>query len=60
VGPKPIPKKKLTAERLADAIRDAVQDERTRRRAADLGVKIRAEDGVAKAVEFIQKHTADA
>ena len=54
VGPTPIPRKKLTVERLARAIRTAVSDEGMRRRAAELGATIRAEDGVARAVEIIQ------
>ena len=37
VGPAPIPRKKLTAERLAQAIQTAVTDEAMRRRAAELG-----------------------
>ena len=41
VGPQPIPFKKLTAERLAGAIRTAATDETMRRRAAELGVQIR-------------------
>jgi len=55
-GPQPIPRKQLTAERLADAINIAVTDEKMRRRAADLGEIIRAEDGVARAVEVINSH----
>lgn len=51
VGPAPIPRKRLTRERLADALRRTVADEGMRRRAADLGARIRAEDGVAEAVE---------
>jgi sterol 3beta-glucosyltransferase len=53
VGPKPIPQKRLTADGLAEAIRATVQDEEMKRRAAELGEKIRAEDGVARAVEAI-------
>ena len=37
VGPEPIPRKKLTAERLAQAIQIAVTDQAMRRRAADSG-----------------------
>lgn len=55
VGPDPIPRKKLTAERLAQAIRDAVEGEEMRQRAAHLGKSIRSEDGVANAVEIIQQ-----
>lgn len=55
LGPEPIPRKKLTVERLAQAIQQAVTDEDMHRRAADLGSKIRAEDGVGKAVEIISQ-----
>ena len=53
VGPQPIPRQRLTAERLGDAIRVAVSDVTMRERAAELGKRIRAEDGVARAVEVI-------
>jgi sterol 3beta-glucosyltransferase len=54
VGPAPIPRRKLTAERLAEAIQIAVDDEATRQRATDLGARIRAEDGVAAAVAVVE------
>lgn len=50
VGPAPIPRKNLTAARLADALRRAMDDRAMRERAASLGEAIRAEDGVANAV----------
>ena len=53
VGPAPIPRKQLTADRLAQAIRTAVTDGAMQRRAAELGAKIRSEDGIARAVEVI-------
>ncbi len=56
VGPRPIPHKRLGADRLAQAIEQAVSDEAMRARAADLGERIRAEDGVARAVEIIAVH----
>jgi hypothetical protein len=52
VGPRPIPRRRLTAERLAAAIQAAVSDTGMRERAARLGRRIRAEDGVARAVEI--------
>ena len=52
VGPTPISRRELTAARLATAIHQAVTDEALRRRAADLGATIRAEDGVGHAVAF--------
>jgi sterol 3beta-glucosyltransferase len=53
VGPAPIPQGRLTVDGLAAAIRTAVRDQTMIRRAAELGEKIRAEDGVARAVEII-------
>jgi UDP:flavonoid glycosyltransferase YjiC (YdhE family) len=53
VGPAPIPRKRLTVEVLAGAIDRAVTDPVLRRRAAELGTKIRAEDGVARAVAVV-------
>jgi UDP:flavonoid glycosyltransferase YjiC (YdhE family) len=55
VGPTPIPRRKLTVDRLAQAIQVAVTDKDMRQRAADLGAKIQAENGIANAVELIQK-----
>jgi UDP:flavonoid glycosyltransferase YjiC (YdhE family) len=54
VGPEPIPRKRLKAERLAQAIHTAVTDQMMRRRASDLGAKIQAEDGIARAAAVIQ------
>jgi UDP:flavonoid glycosyltransferase YjiC (YdhE family) len=56
VGPAPIPQKQLTAEKLADAVHIAVTDAGLRDRAAALGQKIRAEDGVARAVDATHRH----
>jgi UDP:flavonoid glycosyltransferase YjiC (YdhE family) len=57
VGPQPIPRRKLTAERLASAIAAATTDQNMRARAAALGERIRAEDGVARAIEMIESFT---
>ncbi|MFZ6028546.1 MAG: glycosyltransferase [Chloroflexota bacterium] len=51
-GPAPIPQRKLTAERLAEAIQKAVTDPLIQSRSAALGEKIRAEDGVGQAVRM--------
>ncbi len=56
VGSAPIPRKKLTAEALAKAITQTVTDEGLRKRAAELGEKIRTEDGVANAVELVGRY----
>jgi UDP:flavonoid glycosyltransferase YjiC (YdhE family) len=55
VGPAPIPRKRLTAERLAQAIHQAVTDPAMRQRATNLGCRIRAEDGIARAVGVVQQ-----
>jgi UDP:flavonoid glycosyltransferase YjiC (YdhE family) len=56
VGPAPIPRQKLTADALAQAIQHATTDTTMQRKAAELGAKIRAEDGVAEAVKQIERY----
>lgn len=56
VGPKPIPRSRLTSDRLVEAIEGMVSDQSMRDRAAALGEKIRAEDGVGRAVEIIDRY----
>ena len=58
VGPAPIRRRDVTVERLAQAIRIATGEEGMRRRAAALGQRIRAEDGVARAVEAFERRVA--
>lgn len=58
VGPQPLPVRSLSAEALARAIRQATSDPALRQRAAALGARIRAEDGVARAVEVFQQAVA--
>ena len=53
IGPVPIPRRGLSVERLAQAIEEAVTDQTMRQRAADMGSKIREEDGVARAVAVV-------
>jgi hypothetical protein len=48
-GPQPIPYKQLTADKLASAIREALQP-LAASRAAELGLKIKQEDGPANGV----------
>ncbi|NJN06963.1 MAG: glycosyltransferase family 1 protein [Richelia sp. RM2_1_2] len=55
VGPKPIPRKQLTVQKLAFSIHTAMTDGLMRQRAADLGAKIQAEDGIANAVAIIEE-----
>jgi sterol 3beta-glucosyltransferase len=51
VGPRLIPRRKLSLENLAAAITQALTDQKMRTRAAELGQLIRSEDGIARAVE---------
>ena len=55
VGSKPIPRKQLTAERLANAIREVVTNEDIRQRAAKLGKQIQTENGIESAVEIFNE-----
>ena len=55
VGPPPIPRRRLTIERLASAIDRAVRDEAMRRRAAELGAQLRTEHGVQAAVAVVEE-----
>jgi sterol 3beta-glucosyltransferase len=58
VGPRPIPQNRLSVDRLAEAFRALAADEGMRRRAAELGEKIRAEDGVGRAVAWVEAFLA--
>ncbi|MDX2139288.1 MAG: glycosyltransferase [Chloroflexota bacterium] len=55
VGTAPMPRKQLTADKLAQAITTAVTDREMRQRASALGESIRAEDGVGQAVGYIER-----
>jgi len=55
-GPKPIPAKKLTVEKLAEAIHIATTNPTIKENAALLGESIRAEQGVQEAVNHIKQY----
>jgi len=57
VGPEPIPQKKLTVVKLSAAIQKVTRDTELREKANLLGQQIRAEDGIAKAVKFVEQWT---
>jgi sterol 3beta-glucosyltransferase len=57
-GPQPIARKRLTADNLAAALRQAVDDQGMIQRAAALGQLLRAEDGVGNAVEVFGRMRA--
>jgi len=56
VGVGPLPRKHLTSAKLAGAIDRATSDQTMRERAVALSVEIRAEDGVARAVEVMKAY----
>lgn len=56
LGPQPISRKKLTADRLAAAIRMAVEDRDIKQKSAACGTAIRAENGVEKAVAVVGQY----
>ncbi|MBI1323232.1 glycosyltransferase [bacterium] len=55
IGPKPIRQRRLRAGNLAGAIERAVNDKEMQSRALELGEKVAAEDGVARAVEIFSR-----
>ncbi len=55
VGTAPIPRKKLTAENLAAAITEATTNRTMQANARTIGEKIRAEDGLAEAVKWVER-----
>lgn len=55
-GPQPIPRNKLTVEKLARAIQQATSDHGMQVRASELGAKIRSEDGIGAAVRVIEDY----
>lgn len=55
VGPRPIPRKKLSAQNLAEAITTALADTSIKIKAQRIGRILREEDGVAHAVKVIEE-----
>lgn len=55
VGAKPIPRKKLTAEKLASAIQEVITNQEIRQLAGKLGEQIRAENGIESAVRIFNE-----
>lgn len=56
VGTKPIPRKQLTSQRLANAITEAVTDSAMRHRAKEMGQKIQVENGLANTITLINAY----
>lgn len=55
VGPQGIPRTKLTAERLAKSLHEAATNKAMAQRADALGARIREENGVARAIEAMER-----
>lgn len=64
VCPEPIPWKQFSAERLAAAIQAVLSNRAMQERAAELGARVRAENGVTRAVElfgeYVERYKAKA
>lgn len=58
VGVKPIPRPRLTAERLAHQLHTLIGDTRIAANVSALGERIRAEQGVETAVEWIEQYVS--
>lgn len=56
LGPQPIPRKKLNADRLANAIQIALDDPAIKQKAAACGIAIRAENGIDNALKIIRQY----
>lgn len=55
VGPKPIFHHRLDVDNLTSSIRQMFDDHEMRQRVADLGERIRAEDGIGRAVDLLEQ-----
>ena len=55
VGPKRIPHSKLTTQALGDAIGKTLNDRSMRNNAAEMGKRVRAEDGLVRAADIIER-----
>lgn len=55
VGPKPIPHKDLTVNRLTEVINVCISNSQVRQNAAELGEKIQTENGIQNAQSIIEK-----
>lgn len=54
VAPKSLPRRKLTADRLAQRIKQVLETDAMTERAASLGAQMQSEDGLATAVDLIE------
>ncbi len=56
---KPLPRKELTAEKLAKALQQVIGNQAVRENAKQVGEQIRTENGVEKAVMMIERYILD-
>ena len=59
VGSKPIPRKELTADKLANAIEQVLKSVAMQKNVVDMSQRIREENGVERAVQVIEKYADD-
>lgn len=59
LSPPPIPQKRLTVEKLAAAIQHAVTDKKMEERCRAVAAQIAAEDGIGRAVKFLESIVRD-
>ena len=55
IGPLPIPRRQLSVERLVHAIEEVIINQSMSQRAKDIGIKLRAEQGLKNAVIVIHE-----
>jgi sterol 3beta-glucosyltransferase len=53
-SPTPLPRKQLTAERLAQAIRISIENATMRQKAAEIGCQMRSEEGIGLAIMLMK------
>jgi len=59
VGPRPIPRKELTAERLADAIITSIESDTIRSSVEEISKKLKSEDGTGYSARVIENYLAE-
>ena len=59
VGSRPIPRKKLTADKLANAIEQTLENDAVQKNAVDISQRIQAENGVETAIQIIERFVRD-
>jgi sterol 3beta-glucosyltransferase len=59
VGPKPIPRRKMTADKLANAIEQTLENDVFQKNVAQISQRIQAENGVETAIQIIERFARD-